>query len=379
MGGGIFLIGNGGDLVEMRERPYESEDVLQDLLARYPNLLAGDQVDTASPRRWLLVCREAGVPGEEGGFGRWSLDHLLLDQDAVPTLVEVKRGSDTRVRREVVGQMLDYAANAVVYWSVESIRAMFEANCSRERRDPSEVLAEFLGDGGDAGGFWQRADTNLKAGRIRMVFVADAIPTELRRIVEFLNGQMNPAEVLALELRQYEGSGLRTLVPRVVGQTAESERQKRSGGSLGPVIRWDRGSLLQHLVEEAGEQAAEAAKLVIEWCEAQGLECEGTRAASGSLVYFVKPTSATWCAVVRVRASGWLEFGFDEYAETQAFASDDRRRDLARRLHEAGGGLRHSPSKVTGFHYLDLRKLAREQIPGLTDVIGWLASELRKG
>jgi hypothetical protein len=31
------------------------------------------------------------------------------------------------------------------------------------------------------------------------------IPAELRRIVEFLNKQMNPAEVLALELRQFEG------------------------------------------------------------------------------------------------------------------------------------------------------------------------------
>jgi hypothetical protein len=34
-----------------------------------------------------------------------------FDQNAVPTLVEVKRSSDTRIRREVVGQMLDYAAN----------------------------------------------------------------------------------------------------------------------------------------------------------------------------------------------------------------------------------------------------------------------------
>ena len=32
----------------------------------------------------------------------------------MPTLVEVKRSSDTRIRREVVGQMLHYAANAVV-------------------------------------------------------------------------------------------------------------------------------------------------------------------------------------------------------------------------------------------------------------------------
>jgi len=29
----------------------------------------------------------------------WALDHLLLDQDAIPTLVEVKRSSDTRIRK----------------------------------------------------------------------------------------------------------------------------------------------------------------------------------------------------------------------------------------------------------------------------------------
>ena len=53
-----------------------------------------------------------GIPGDEDGGGRWSLDHLFLDQDANPTLVEVKRSTDTRIRREVVGQVLDYVANA---------------------------------------------------------------------------------------------------------------------------------------------------------------------------------------------------------------------------------------------------------------------------
>src|ERR1700676_3122460 len=115
MSGGIFLIQGNDELVEMKEQPYDTEAVLQELLAKYPNLLAGDQMDATAPRRWLLISREMGVPGEEDGSDRWSLDHLFLDQDAIPTLIEVKRSSDTRIRREVVGQMLDYAANAVVY------------------------------------------------------------------------------------------------------------------------------------------------------------------------------------------------------------------------------------------------------------------------
>lgn len=64
----------------MTQQPYESEALLQRLLATHPSVLAGDQFNIAEPRRWLLISREAGVP--------W------------------------RIRREVVGQMLDYAANA---------------------------------------------------------------------------------------------------------------------------------------------------------------------------------------------------------------------------------------------------------------------------
>jgi len=35
---GMFLIQDDGRLVEMEERPYPSEDLLQELLAKYPNL-----------------------------------------------------------------------------------------------------------------------------------------------------------------------------------------------------------------------------------------------------------------------------------------------------------------------------------------------------
>jgi hypothetical protein len=129
MSGGIYLLRDDDQLVEMHEQSYDSEAVLQELLAKDPSLLAGHQLGGASPRRWLLMGREVSLPADEDGGGRWSVDHLFLDQDAVPTIVEVKRSSDTRIRREVVGQMLDCAANAVVYWPVERLRATFEVAC----------------------------------------------------------------------------------------------------------------------------------------------------------------------------------------------------------------------------------------------------------
>jgi hypothetical protein len=226
MSGGIYLLREDDELVEMLERPYDSEAVLQQLLAKHPSLLAGDQLEADAPRRWLLVAREASLPSEEDGGGRWSVDHLFLDQDAVPTLVEVKRSSDTRIRREVVGQMLDYAANAVVYWPVERLRATFEASCETTGRDPEDVVLELVEDGESVDGFWDRVGTNLRAGKVRLVFVADELPAELQRVIEFLNVQMNPAEVIGIEVRQYVGQGLKTLVPRVLGQTAEAQQRK---------------------------------------------------------------------------------------------------------------------------------------------------------
>jgi hypothetical protein len=143
MPGSIFVLHDDGMLIEMRETSYDSEALLQRLLAEYPNLLAGDQIDPVEPRRWLLVSREMRVSGDEG-VDRGSLDQLFLDQDAVPTLVEVKRSENTQIRREVVGQMLDYAANGVVFWSVEEIRNRFETSCNERGINPDEKLAEFL-------------------------------------------------------------------------------------------------------------------------------------------------------------------------------------------------------------------------------------------
>jgi hypothetical protein len=92
---GIYLR-HGETYVEMIETPYHPEDVLQRLIERHPEMLTGD---AAAHGPLILVRREAGVSDQEDASGRWSLDHLYLDGKAIPTLVEVKRSSDTRARR----------------------------------------------------------------------------------------------------------------------------------------------------------------------------------------------------------------------------------------------------------------------------------------
>ena len=223
MSGGIFLLQENDELVEMREQQYDSENLLQKLVAKYPNLLAGDHINKESPRKWILVSRELALPSNEENNGRWSVDHLFIDQDGIPTIVETKRSTDTRIRREVVGQILEYAANATLYWQINILRGKFEEQCELNGIDPEQCILEFTNEI-DPDEFWNNVETNLKIGNLRMIILADEIPTELKRIVEFLNEQMKPAEILAIEVKQFVGNNMKTLVPRVIGQLRKPKR-----------------------------------------------------------------------------------------------------------------------------------------------------------
>ena len=334
----IYLIKKDGSLEPLKESSYMSEEDFQILLEQYPDLLAGDQIDENNPRRWLLISREMGIPSEYEEADRWSVDHLFLDQDGIPTLVEVKRSSDTRIRREVVGQMLDYAANAVIYWPIETIRAKFEAYCAIHNIDPDNQVLELLDINEDEGTlveeFWNRVATNLRAGKIRLVFVADEIPSELKRIVEFLNSQMNPAEVLAVEVKQFVGEGIRTLVPKVIGQTARSEQKK----SYLTGKQWDENSFFQKLRSERGEKEAEVARQILEWAkEHMPSIWWGHGKIYGGFIPGIEH-KGKWHQLIEVWTNGYVELQF-QYMKTKSppFKKREKRLEFLHRCNAIEG------------------------------------------
>lgn len=373
MSTGIFLVRDDQELVELTASAYDSEDLLQSLLERYPNLLAGDQIDSTAPRRWLLVKREAPVPADADGSARWSLDHLLLDQEGIPTLVEVKRSSDTRIRREVVGQMLDYAANGVVYWPVETVRAMYEARVRSEGHDPAGELVDRLGPELDPEAFWTAVKVNLQAGRIRLIFIADEIPPELRRVVEFLNNQMQFAEVLAIEVRQYVGGNFRGLVPRLLGQTEQGNRKKNSGTALG-ARTWDQATLLAEIEQRHGTAQAGVARRLIEWARSIGAQLvwgHGTKDGS-VIVGSIVGTRPRW--LFGIYTYGKVELQFQSLQNRPEFEPVDRRRELQRRLN-AISGVSIADASLTKRPSFSLALLEGETaFQAFIDAISWAAS-----
>jgi hypothetical protein len=382
MNPGIFLIQNNEELVEMNEQQYDSEKLLQSWLAKYPALLVGNQIDAKEPRRWLFIEQECGVPSEEGGAGRWAIDHLFIDQDAIPTIVEVKRSSDTRIRREVVGQMLDYAANAVAHWPVAHMRERFAANCEGAGVDPEERLREFLEEDIEPEEFWQMANKNLERRNIRLLFVADVIPKELQRIVEFLNEQMKETEVLAIEIKQFVSEqGLRSLVPRVIGQTAKAGDTK-AGGSRKP--KKDEVSFFEAMETNASSPAEiEVARKLLEWSKENFSELNWGRTSFSPVLDCGRNASHNPLTIYTSGKRGLnakLRVRFRRMMRVNPpFESDEKRMELLRRLNEVPG-INLPPASIREAPTIPLAALADQRVFDLfTKIIEWTNEEVSCG
>lgn len=372
---GVFVLQADEALVPMQPAHFATELDFQRLLSRFPALLVGDQIDPDNPRRFVLVRQELSI-GHEDEASRWSLDHLFLDQQGVPTLVEVKRQSDGRLRREVVGQMLDYAANFQSFWTADRIATAFTETCLQAGTDVDAVLTELLGPQGTADEFWSAVGTNIQAGKLRLLFVADHIPTELRRIVEFLNTQMSPAEVLALELRQFTGEGLRTIVPIVFGQTREAANRKEAVKGA----RWTEDRLTAAFEEKFSAEEVAVAKAVLAWMKGTGLPLVfGTGRENGSVYPLLKPQGvAINPAYLSTEGKVWLQFKSLE--GKPVFGDMDRRREMMHRF-AAVDGVSLDESSLNRWASVSLAQAAADPA-GATKLIAafdWIVQQVRAG
>ena len=298
----IYTRVEGGGLEQLEEEPFATEPELQRLIAEHPELLDGEQIRPGDPRRWILITREKGIAETSDAGARWSVDHLIVDQDAVPTLIEVKRGSNPDIRRKIIGQMLEYAAHAAETWTADEIRRTFEKTVEKKNCEPDEVLGLLLRSDGepDSDKFWENVATNLDAKRLRLLFISDSIPDPLERVVEFLNEQMPRIEVLAVEIKQFCGKSVQTLVPRVLGRIAGPFPRRGAG---------PRQKLTREAFLEAFENtvAQSAAKKILDVAQESGAILYA--GAKGFVIrmgcsFRQEPVSVAWLYPPSV--SGWM-------------------------------------------------------------------------
>lgn len=219
------------------------EDGLQELIEHYPGIIPGRQISSGSddPPRFLLLCREMSVGG-------WSLDFLLVDQYAIPTLVEAKLVENPESRRAVIGQIIEYAANAADNWLGGKLFEKASKYYADKGFDLNELVTQLTeNDDESASDFFDRIENNLMQGKMRLIITADKLRPEVRKVIEYLNAETRSIEILGLEISFYgDDDESFVLVPTIVGQSQIIANKK--SGSEKPTT-WD----YQLFVDELGK------------------------------------------------------------------------------------------------------------------------------
>lgn len=317
----------------MLEAPYAAETDLQALLADHPHLLGADAFEDETERRWILVRREMAVDIEdtEGTSTGW-VDHLFVDQEGIATIVEVKRASNTESRRKIVGQILDYAANAPHHWTADVLRSAFETApppAGEGPKPPRERLARLLGtDEPDADAFWKLVEQNLHEGRLRIVFVLDRVPTALLRIVEFLNKHLDTVETYALEVRRHAVSESAPPILEVSRRGVSASNRPQAARPRHPVLSmedWEERFQRRH-----GDVLLAVAQAVVD-CMSKHGHVFVTKSGDPSVGLHV-PGPGTGRYPIFIKANGRISITFTYLMQRPEFADESMRAEVARRI-----------------------------------------------
>lgn len=203
----FFLASRNGEVLTLQvETSHNDQQQAQAWLAQlHANLIRDGQLGEP-PLRWLSVSSRNSPYADDLVTEGFNLDHVLVDQNGVPTFVEYRWPSDTLGIGEVGARLAAYVAGGVSFWNVDVIRSA--ATLGRNADSIGQALENLLGVDSNTispevvEAFWERVGDNLQQRRIRLIFVADEIPGELRSLVKFLNKEMANIEVLVVEVKE---------------------------------------------------------------------------------------------------------------------------------------------------------------------------------
>lgn len=214
------VLGDGDEPVKLRRVSHTNrafnESFVQNLVFRHPDVLPAAELDeTKSP----LVPIGREITTDVG-----PIDALFVSPRGGITVVEAKLWRNPESRREVVGQIIDYAQNLST-WSYERLDkacrqstgiSLWELVCASEGQLPDSEAS-----------FVDAVSKSLREGRFLLLIVGDGIREEVERMASYVQSSPQLQFHLALvELRIFESAAgdLRVVVPSVVARTAEVSR-----------------------------------------------------------------------------------------------------------------------------------------------------------
>lgn len=188
-----------------------SEAAIQALVQAHPRCLPIAEIDPlfVDP---VPICTELNTPAGP-------IDNFLVTPSGLPVLVECKLWRNPEGRREVVGQILDYAKE-LSRWSSSDLQREVSRRLKREGNALLDLVRE-AGHDVDEIAFNNALTLNLRRGRFLLLIVGDGIREGVEAIAEYLQAHAGLHFTLGLvEMPIYAGpDGQRLVVPRVLART----------------------------------------------------------------------------------------------------------------------------------------------------------------
>jgi len=295
------------DEVRKLEEGYASEEELQMFLRDHAELIPVDEIELGTPP---LLCI-----GWEVSVASGSEDLLYVDETGLLTIVETKLRKNPEARREVVGQVLEYGAQASA-WSPDDIemkaqKFLSSAECPQEYRGLTleQAMRYFLErtdsptrEAFSYENFLNLASGNLDRGHIRLVIAIDEPPDPLLRIVEFVNRFSERFEMYLIQLKRFQdiATSQNIFVPALFGRVA----RKRPPGR-----QWDKESFLQQASEKRPESVPILDHLV-EFAEAERALVWGRGASIATFQFAYRLPGGKRLPVFLVGADGKMSIDF---------------------------------------------------------------------
>ena len=175
-------------------------------------------------------------------------------------------------------------------------------------------------------------------------------------------------------VRQYVGGGLRTLVPEVVGRTAEAKARK-DGGSP-PKRQWDEASFFAALREYKGEEAVAGARRVYRWAQQHLPRMTWGKGHRWGSCIPVRHLDGEQYYPITLWTYGKLDISFGYIARTPPFDNESLRRELLDRLNRVPG-VSLPPDSITRLPTLPLELLASDETwEALRRVLDWYLEQI---
>lgn len=245
----LFRILDGKNIEVIEEESYRNKEIggfgestLQEILCEYPEIIPGEEINKQNSPQFLVIRREAGVTAG-------SIDLLLIDGEGIPTVIETKLIDNREIRRSVLAQGLEYIAHLKSEWNskriIEEGRQFWSARGGDFEIEFVNRLGFSITDD-----FLRKIDSNLNTNKIRLLIVADEIPSELTRIIEFLN-DASQFDVFGIEVRLFASKDkkYKMLAPHLIGFT-ETTKEKKEKNS----IRWDKERFFNTLASSSQQE-----------------------------------------------------------------------------------------------------------------------------